>query len=134
MKTILRNTTVYSFSLFILSLADSGVKVQGGFPTYLAGGFALCLLFMILKPILGIVSLPLNLVTLGMFSFLINSIILYLMTAFVSQIKIQAFVFEGLNLWGFIIPKMGFNTFFAFIVSAMALSIIVGVISWLIKR
>ena len=134
MKTILRNTGVYSFSLFILSLADAGVKVQGGFLTYLAGGFALCLLFMILKPILGIVSLPLNLVTLGMFSFLINSIILYLMTVFVVQIKVVAFTFQGLNLGGFIIPKMGFNIFFAFIVSAMALSIIVGVISWLIKR
>lgn len=134
MKTIVRNTAVYSLSLFLLSLIDEGLTIQGGFSTYIFGGFALCLLFMLLKPVLNILSLPLNLITLGLFSFLTNTIILYLATVLVPQIKISAFNFPGANLSGFIVPQIYFNTFFAFVVSAGLLALISGVISWLTKR
>lgn len=134
MKTIIRNSFVYGLALFLLSLFDQGLVIQGGFSTYVFGGLALCLLFMILKPILNILSLPLNIITLGLFSFLTNTIILYLATVFVPQIRITAFTFPGASLSGFIIPQITFNTFFAFVVSAGLLAFIVGVITWLTKR
>lgn len=134
MKTIIRSTAVYSLALFLLDYVNDGLRVQGGFTAYIFGGLALCLLFMVLKPILNIFSLPLNLITLGMFSFLTNTIILYLATVFVPQIKVSSFVFQGLNVAGFIVPQISFNTFFAFVISAFLLSIVVGVIEWLIKR
>src|SRR3989338_5484897 len=98
MKTILRNTATYGLGLFFLSLINEGLIIQGGFNTYVIGGLVLCLLFMIVKPILKILSLPLNLVTLGLFSFLTNTIILYLATILVPQIKISSFTFSGANL------------------------------------
>lgn len=134
MKTIIRSTAVYSLALFLLDYVNDGLKVQGGFTAYILGGLALCLLFMVLKPILNIFSLPLNLITLGMFSFLTNTIILYLATVFVPQIKVSSFVFQGVSVAGFIVPRISFNTFFAFVISAFLLSIVVGVIGWLIKR
>ena len=134
MKTIIRSTAVYSLALFLLDYVNDGLRVQGGFTAYILGGLALCLLFMVLKPILNIFSLPLNLITLGMFSFLTNTIILYLATVFVPQIKISSFVFQGVSIAGFIVPQISFNTFFAFVISAFLLSIVVGVIEWLIKR
>lgn len=134
MKTIIRNTSVYSLALFLLSQIDGGLTILGGFTTYIFGGFALAILFMVLKPVLNILSFPLNLITLGLFSFLTNTIILYLATVFVPQIRISSFVFKGTSFAGFVIPRISFNSFFAFIVSALLLSFIVGVIEWLIKR
>lgn len=134
MKTILRNTAVYSLALSLLDHISDGLVVEGGFSTYILGGLALCLLFMVLKPILNILSLPLNLVTLGLFSSLTNVIILYLATVFVPQIRVSSFIFQGTNFAGFIIPQISFNTFFAFMVSALILSLIVGVTEWLIKK
>ncbi|MBI2195761.1 MAG: phage holin family protein [Candidatus Levybacteria bacterium] len=134
MKSIIRNTFVYGLALFLLAQANNGVAIQGGFTTYLLGGLILSLLFMTLKPVLNILSLPLNLITLGLFSFLTNTIILYLATVFVPQIKISSFVFTGANFAGFIVPQVSFNTFFAFVVSAIFLSAAVGFIEWLIKR
>jgi len=134
MRTILRNSAVYSLALFLVGFIDAGLIVKGGFPTYIFGGLALCLLFMILKPILNILSLPLNLVTLGLFSFLTNTIILYLATVFVPQIRITAFNFPGANFSGFIVPSLSFNSFFAFVVTAGLLAIVSGIITWLIKR
>lgn len=134
MKTMLRHTAVYSLALFLLNQINGGLIVEGGFTTYIFGGFALHLLFMLLKPILNILSLPLNLITLGLFSFLTNTIILYLATVFVPQIKISSFVFPGAKFAGFIVPVVSFNTFFAFVVSALLLSVIVGFIEWLIEK
>lgn len=134
MKSIVRRVTLYAVSLFLLTQILSGVKISGGVATYIIGGAALSLMFVIIKPILSIITLPLNIVTLGTFSFLINAIILYLLTILVSGISISSFVFKGFSLAGFVVPSVGLNTFFAFIVTSFFLSIIVGFLTWLIKK
>ncbi len=134
MRTVIRNIVFYSFSLFALTLVFPGVKIAGGLETYLLGGFALSIIFLLIKPVLNILTLPLNLVTLGAFSFFTNVIILYLLTLFVPKIKITLFVFQGFSYAGFTIPRTDVNQFFAFIVSGFALSAIITFLTWLIKK
>lgn len=134
MKSILRNVAFYSFSLFAVSQVLAGVKVSGGFWTYILGGITLTLLFAILKPILSIITLPLNIITLGVFSFLINVIILYLLTIFVASIAISAFTFNGFSFAGFVVPKLYLNNFFAFVLASIVLSAIIGGLKWITER
>lgn len=134
MKSFLRNILFNSFSIFLISQMLSGFKVSGGFLTYIFGGFALTLLFILLKPVLNILALPLNLITLGMFSFLTNVIIFYLLTVAVSGISIKAFTFTGYQYAGFVIPQIYFNTLFAFILVSFLQSLIVSFLSWLIQK
>jgi len=134
MKSFLRGILFNAFSLFILSVIIPGVKITGGLPSYLFGGIALSLLFTLLKPVLNILALPLNIITLGAFSFLINVIIFYLMTVFVPSISITAFTFPGFSYAGFVIPSMYFNVLFAFVIVAFLQSLVVSFLSWLIKR
>lgn len=134
MRSILRNFVFYSFALFLVSQVLSGVKVSGGFLTYIIGGIALSLLFLVVKPILSIITLPLNIVTLGLFSFLVNAIILYLLTVIVRNISIGAFQFNGLSFAGFVVPGFFVNNFFAFIVASILLSFIIGALRWLTER
>lgn len=134
MKSALRNTLFNGMSLFILAQLVPGLKISGGLLTFAIGGLALSILFFVVKPILNIVSLPLNLVTLGLFSFLTNAIIFYLLTVFVTSIAITSFIFPGFAVAGFIAPKIYVNTFFAFILVAFLQSLIVTFLSWLIKK
>ncbi|HSX40722.1 MAG TPA: phage holin family protein [Candidatus Saccharimonadales bacterium] len=133
MKSILRNTVLYALALFFLMQIFPGVRIYGGFWTFIIGGFALSLLYLIVKPILTIISLPLNIVTLGLFSSLTNIIILYLLTLFIPNVKIGAFVFPGANIAGFIIPRIALGSLLAFVVVSVALSIIVNFIEWLCR-
>lgn len=133
-KPFLRNCLFNSFSIFFLSQILLGVKISGGLFTYVLGGIALTLLFIILKPVLNILSLPLNLVTLGMFSFLSNVIIFYLLTVFVTGISIISFTFPGYTYNGFVIPSIYFNTLFAFIIVAFLQSICVSFLNWLVEK
>lgn len=134
MRTVLRTILFYSFSLFGLTLVFPGVKITGGIETYFLGGVALSIIFLLIKPILNILTLPLNLITLGMFSFFTNVIILYLLTLFVPKIKITSFVFAGFSYSGFIITKTYVNQIFAFIVCGLVLSAIITFLTWLIKK
>lgn len=134
MKNFFRNTLFNSFALYFISQILSGVTIYGGLPTYIIGGLALTLLFLIVKPVLNILALPLNLVTLGMFSFFTNVVIFYLLTVFVMDIRITAFTFQGYSYAGFVVPKIYFNVLFAFIVTAFLQSVIVSFLEWLIKK
>ena len=134
MKSILRRIVFYSVALFLTSQIITGLTISGGLTTYLIGGIVLSVLFLIVKPILSIITLPLNIITLGLFSFLINAIILYLLTIFVPNISISAFTFKGFAFAGFVIPSLGINNFSVFVVASISLSLIVGFLRWLTKR
>jgi putative membrane protein len=110
------------------------MKVSGGLATFLLGGLALTILFFVLKPILSLLTLPLNIITLGMFSFVVNVIIFYLLTVFVTSITISAFTFPGLSFAGFVVPNIYLNTLFAFVLISFLQSVVVSFLTWLIKK
>jgi putative membrane protein len=134
MKSILRRIVFYSVALFLTSQAFSGVRIDGGFLMYVVGGIVLSILFLLVKPILSIITLPLSVITLGLFNFITNAIILYLLTIFVPNISISAFKFSGISALGFVVPQFPVNSFFAFIFSSVMISVIVGFLRWLIKK
>lgn len=133
MKSFIRNLVFYSIALFLLPIILAGVKISGGIGTIIFGGFTLTLLFMFVKPLLSIVTFPLNVITLGFFSFLVNIFLLYLLTVFIPAIDINAFRFSGVEFLGFIIPQIQVNTFFAFFATAFVVYSITSVLSWLTR-
>jgi len=133
-KSILRKIIFYSVALFITAQILTGIKVNGGLVEYILAGVVLSVLFILVKPILSIITLPLNIITLGFFSFIINAIILYLLTIIVPNVSISAFIFSGYSFFGFVIPKFSVNIFFAFIFASIFISFIVGFLKWLMER
>ena len=131
MKTLLRNVIIYCLALYLLSVIIGGVEIVGGLPTYIIGGFVLMILQVVLKPILNILTLPLNLVTLGLFSIITSGILLYLLTVLVPRIIIQAYDSPGFSIAGFIIPQMHLNSLATLLLSAVVLSSIIWFITWL---
>ncbi|MEK7551003.1 MAG: phage holin family protein [Patescibacteria group bacterium] len=133
MKNFFRNCLFNSFSIFFLSQVLPGVKVSGGLFTFLLGGLALTLLLVLLKPVLNLLALPFNILTLGFFSFISNIIIFYLLTVLVTGISISSFHFPGISYFGFVIPKIYFNTLFAFLIVSFLQSICVSFLNWLME-
>lgn len=130
MKALLRKTLLNSLSLWLTSLFLVGFKFGEEIVTLLLAGFVLLLIQKIIKPILQILTLPFNLLTFGLFSWLINVATLYLLTFFVPQIRITAFTFQGANLAGFVIPRMELNLVGAFIATAFVLTLIQKFLDW----
>lgn len=133
MKSILRGTLKNALSLYFVTLILPGVKVEGGLETYIVAGLIFIFLYKFLKPLLNIISLPLNIVTLGFFSFLINVLLFYIVTAIIPGISVSPFRLNGISFAGFVIPTLEFNSFLAYAAAAFAHSVLASFITWLRK-
>lgn len=134
MKSVLRGIIIDTFSLFLLTRVVAGVELRGGLATFLVSGFIFYMLMKFIRPVLNLFSLPLNVLTFGLFAFVVNAFIFYLLTVFVPLIEVHAFTFHGFTIAGFVIPRIDFNTFFAYIVASIVFSSIISLIHWLIDR
>ena len=76
--------------LVVAKLFPSWITVSN-WESALIGGIILGLSNIIIRPILVIITLPLQIITLGLFSFVINVFLLFLTTYFVPGIEIYPF-------------------------------------------
>ena len=104
MKVFLRHLFVNFISLFFLSLAFPGFKVDQNFKTLVTAAIIWFLLNKIVKPIIKLLLLPINLITLNLFSWLVGVLTLFLLQIFADGVTITSFQFQGLNASGFIVP------------------------------
>ncbi|MFH0863870.1 MAG: phage holin family protein [Candidatus Gottesmanbacteria bacterium] len=133
MKTILR---VFVFSLFALWLTTNlidGLKISGGYQNIIFGSIVLGIINLFIKPILKILFFPVNLLSLGLLSWIINIAVLYILTIFVPQVSISSWQFPGISYQGIVVPAYFFNQIFAFIIIALVLSGIINFLTWLAK-
>ncbi len=97
MKALIRAVLVSIFSILLLTWLVPQVSVTNTV-TLIVAGIVLALLNMIVRPILKILFLPINLITLGLFGWVINVFILYLATWLVPGFSIQEIVLFGYEM------------------------------------
>ena len=132
MRAILKKSLINASVFFIISQLIDGLVVEGGLQTYIIGGLILTIISF-LKPLMQLIALPLNAITLGTFSFLINAGIFYILTIIVPQIIIRPFILHSVSLLKFSTPQFSFNLFLSFVFIAFIFSIIVAIIEFITK-
>jgi putative membrane protein len=130
-KTVLRSIVYNAASIWIVSLLASGIVLEKGYETLLVAAFALGLINLLVKPVINILLLPLNLITLGAFRWLVNVLALYLVTVVVPDFKIVPVHFSGFTYRGIIIPPISLNLIFSFVVVSFLISFISSFWYWL---
>ena len=97
--------------------------------TVASATFAFVYLFV--RPLIKVLSLPLNFITFGLFSLLVNVAILYLISMIVPGFEIVAFQFEGCEFLGVSVPAFHLNTFLSTLVASAVLSVSTSVFLWI---
>ncbi|MBU1016701.1 MAG: phage holin family protein [Patescibacteria group bacterium] len=131
MKKILRTILFNIVGIYLASQILEGLSYNGVIKVLVLAGIALTLAGFIVKPIIKIITLPINFITLGIFSWLIDVFILYLVTVFVPKFTISSFAFSGFSYNGFSIPFMSFSLFWAFVLCSFVISILVGIFKYI---
>ncbi|OGM97568.1 MAG: hypothetical protein A2735_01580 [Candidatus Yanofskybacteria bacterium RIFCSPHIGHO2_01_FULL_41_21] len=98
-------------ALYVASIIVPGFVVSGSWEQYLIAGLVFGLLNLLVRPILKVISFPLILLTLGMFTAIINILMLWILDYLVSFITIEGF----LALIGATIIVSVVNLFFSMI-------------------
>ncbi|SHO43341.1 phage holin family protein [Anaerocolumna xylanovorans] len=91
MKKIFFHYISYIAVIYLLSLAIPTVSVYSS-ASLLLVGFVLLIVNLLLKPLLLLITLPLNLLTLGLFNFVINAWTIMIADHFVTGITMGGFL------------------------------------------
>lgn len=131
MKRFIRAIIFYSLALYITSLIIPGFKLVTDWRGLLISGLTLALLFTLVNPIFKLLLLPVNIITLGLFSFVSQILTFYVfLWIFPDWIHITAWKFAG---WKFAALGLSFapfwvNSFFTVVTSTFVISFIVSVL------
>lgn len=119
MKLFIRTFLFCAFALWLTSQALPTLRTDGTMATLLFGGLVLSLLMLLVAPLLKILFIPINIMTFGLLSWLVNVAILYLLTIFVPQIAVVPHTFPGVSWAGFVIPPFHASWGIALILSSL---------------
>ena len=131
MKTLLRYFLINLVSLWAATWIIPGLTYTGGARSLIIGGIAFMVINLILVPLLKILFLPLNLLTLGLFSWLINVLALYALTTLVSEFQLLPYSFSGANFGGLIIPAYELSPFLVAVAASFLIGLITNFLQWL---
>ncbi|MCE9541629.1 phage holin family protein [Candidatus Kaiserbacteria bacterium] len=68
-----------------------GVSVMGGWVTILLAALVWSVISMVIKPVLAILTLPVTIITFGLFSFVLNALLFWGMTLIVPGFSVAGF-------------------------------------------
>jgi putative membrane protein len=82
---------INALALFLTALVLPGISLRGVVPALIAAA-VLGIVNAVIRPLLLVLTLPLNIVTLGLFTFVINALMLMLTSAIVPGFQVRGFV------------------------------------------
>lgn len=133
MKSVLRHYLINLGALWVTTQIIPAISLTGGVKGLLIGALALMFANLLLIPILKILLLPLNLLTLGLFAWLSNVLALYFLVNVVPYFQVNTYHFSGVYWDGFSIPPVDLTVFQVVIVASLMLGFFINFANWLTK-
>lgn len=90
MKGLFLRWLILTAAIYLAARFIDGIEVRGFMPAFLAAA-ALGVLNALLRPVLIILTLPLNILTLGLFTFVINALLLKMASGVIPGFEVHGF-------------------------------------------
>lgn len=133
-RIILRSLAINLASVYLAARVLSGiVTYSGGFKTLFLAALVVALANLLVRPLINLILLPIHLFTLGLFRWLANLGVLYLVTLIIPDLQIHPFVSSTVALPFLIIPPIHFSVFGSFIFVTIIFTFIFHVLYWLFQ-
>lgn len=134
MKKILKLTLLFTFSLITINQIWGNLEFANIPWTIIKTAFVLSVFEVLLKPILKIILFPINLLTLGLFRIIIDTLGLYLATFIFSDFYVKNIHTLETSFWGLKIPELNFNGFVAFLITSLTIGLVLNFFTLIIKK
>lgn len=134
MKRLIRTYLFYLTALFIAThLFGSSFTIDSDIRSWLTAALILSLLNTLLKPILSLLFFPINALTLGVFSIVVNSVVFYLFLRLVPQVHITSWTFPGYSYNELSVNAIRFPFFGTIVLLSMVVSLITNFLAFLVE-
>ena len=133
MKSLIRNFLINLGALWIVTQIIPAITITGGPEGLFIGALSFMAANLVLVPILKLLLLPLNLLTLGLFAWFANVLALFFLVNVVPYFKLSPYHFPGTQYQGFTIPAADLTVFQSVLIASFMLGFIIHFLKWLSK-
>ena len=133
MKKILKFTLLISFSLALQNQFWLNLGFADNVWTIIKVAFILTIFELLLKPIIKILLIPINILTLGFFRIVINTVGFYLATFILSDFTVNSIHTLPFIWQGFSFPALNFVGFWSYVVSSASTNFLLYFFKFIIK-
>lgn len=130
MKKIIMDITTYTLSIYFTSIFFRGLVILGGVESFFISGVLLTVASYILKPILKILTLPLTFLTFGLFSLIVNAVVVFAVSLVFPLFQVHSFYFGGLKLFGIILPSFSSNLLLSYLLISVTIYAVARFLYW----
>lgn len=134
MKALLKHILINLLVIYLVDVSYPGFTILHNLKILFSAAVIWLILNKIVRPVIKLLLLPINLITLNLFSWVIGLITLFLLQVLVGDVKILPFQFTGLNYNGFTVPPFYINLFLSYVITSTLFNLYHSLIIWLIRK
>lgn len=123
MRKIIIKVLATAASFYVAQYFLAGVHLQNTWTSYLVASSVFVIFNFLLTPIIKLLLLPINLLTLGLFRWLTNVLVLYLFDLLYDGISIVGFTYPGLDSSMISLPTGHLNLFWVLVLASLLMSL-----------
>ena len=133
MKKLLKFTLLIAFSLALQNQIWSNLAFSQSVWTIIKVALILTIFELLLKPVIKILLIPINLITLGLFRIVINTVGFYLAVFLLSDFQVNSIHTIPFVWQGFSMPALNFIGFWAFVVNSTSQNFLLSIFKFILK-
>lgn len=115
-------------SLYLTSLIIKGFIIKTDLNSLIIAAFILAIVYYLLTPLIKLILLPLNILTLGLISIIVYILLFNFVINKFNLVVIHSWVFPGYNFAGISVPQIEFNYWLTLITSSVLYSTIINLL------
>ncbi|OGY27790.1 MAG: hypothetical protein A3F33_03875 [Candidatus Woykebacteria bacterium RIFCSPHIGHO2_12_FULL_43_10] len=131
MKKLLRLFFYNSSSFITVSYSIPSVSFSENLEVVFRASLMYAILSMFLRPLLNLLALPVNFLTFGLFGWIVNVVLLYVISRIEVGYRITSYEFPGIFYQGFVVPKVDLGTFWTAVLASLLISFLTSFLLWL---
>lgn len=132
MKKLFRMLIFSAVAIFLTSLWNKGFIISFNWQPFLKAVVTIAVIYYLVVPFSKLILLPLNILTLGLVSFLVYLLALHILSNSLLIITIKDWVLPGLSFNGINIDKLDISYFGNLVLSSLSISFIINTLEQLL--
>lgn len=133
MRKLIIKILATAASFFVAQYFLAGFAIESTWSAYLVASLVFVIFNGILSPIIKLLLLPINLLTLGLFRWLTNVLVLYLFDLLYDGIRISGYNYPGFTSGIIALPAGPLNLFWVLVLASLLMSFTYSLISTLFR-
>ena len=133
MRSLIIRILGTALSFFVTSYLIAGFQLEPTWQAYLLASLVFVILNAVVGPLIKLLLLPINLLTLGLFRWLSSVIVLYLFDLLYDGISISAYRFAGFTSGLLSLPPLDLSLFWTLVISSFTISLTYSLFSSLLS-